>query len=280
MFYLNNLKFRKMKNLMIYTLCVIFNYTLLINPFSAQSNNHLKINTEFDGISIIDILTVSGNCKILKHDEQNVKVFLTNKYKPSKSLEPIVSTEENKLIIKEKINGSNFGHSEWTLMVPENVDIKITSAAGNIKLESIIGEIEVITASGNVNLTETTLENSKIISASGNINASEITILGDSKFISASGNVRIMLKANAQFNLLVSSASGNSTLDFNQHIISGNLEMKARVTKGKIRCPLKFENESEVIENNHQYMVKSRTIENSSPTFKIHTASGIAALKE
>ena len=60
---------------------------------------------EPDETVIIDISTVSGDCKVLKHDEQTVKIFLTYNYKPTKRFEPIISKEENKLIIKEKMYG-------------------------------------------------------------------------------------------------------------------------------------------------------------------------------
>lgn len=246
---------------MLNTICIFFISVLLINPCWAQTNNELNISNEFDGISIIDITTISGNCKVLKHDEQTVKIFLTYNYKPTKSFEPIISKEENKLIIKEKMYGSNSGHSDWTLMVPKNIDIKIKSASGTIKLERIAGKIQVKTSSGN-------------------IDASEITILGDSKFNSSSGNVEIILNESPQFNILVSSSSGNSTLDFNHHTISGQLEMKARVSKGKIIWPLKIEDESEEDYNNQKYIVKRVRLENVSPTIKIHTASGTAELKK
>ena len=262
------------------TICLLFTCTVLISICAAQTNDEVNFNDEFDGITIIDISTVSGNCTVLKHDEQTVKIFLTYKYKPIKNFEPLVWKEKNKLIIKEKMHGSNSGNSEWTLMVPKNTDIKIKSASGNIQLEKIAGKIQVNTASGNIEgLNITTLEGSELISASGNIHASEITILGNSKFTSASGNVNIILNESPQFNLLVSSASGNSTLNYNHYTIRGHLEMKARTSKGKTICPIGIDDKSEVVVNNQKYIVKSVTLENSSPTIEIHTASGIAELK-
>ncbi len=243
------------------TVSILFMLVLIISPCSAQTMKGINISKEFDGISIIDISTVSGNCKILKHDEQAAKIFLTYNYKPIGSFEPIISKEENKLIIKEKMHSSNSGKSEWVLMVPKNIDINIKSASGNIKIERIAGQILVNTASGN-------------------IDASEITILGDSRFNSASGNVKIILNESPQFNLLVSSSSGNSTLDFNHHTISGHLEMKAREFKGTISSPLEFDNETEEVHNNQKYIVKTLTLEKISPTITIHTASGTAVLKK
>lgn len=241
--------------------CIFCALALSICNCVAQSDAKGKVNNEFEGISSIDISTISGSCEIIKGETQLVKIELSYNYKPANSFEPIFSQEKNVLTLKELMHGSNSGHSKWILTVPEHMDIKFSSASGGIRMENIIGKIQVNTASGNVD-------------------ANGIKILGDSKFNSSSGSVHIAFKESPKYDVLASSASGDAIIDFNQHPVIGKVEMKSRTEIGKIICPYAFDVEKEELVGNQKYMIKSFELEKDTPSIKIHTASGKAVLKK
>lgn len=228
---------------------------------TAQSEKNNRQVKEFTGITAIEISTVSGSCAIKKTDAQIVKVEVEYNYKPAESFEPVFIQEENKLILQEKMLGSNSGNSDWTIYVPEQLDITFSSASGNMTIAGITGEMIIGTASGS-------------------IDATGIKLTGESKYSSASGNVSIILNESPKFNISVSSASGNATLNFNGNPMAGNIEMRVRYNIGEIICPLKFENEREEFDGNQKYIIKSLTLGTESPLIRIHSASGKAILKK
>jgi hypothetical protein len=238
----------------------LFCLTILLSN-NGYSQSKTEVNKEFDGVSFIDISTISGNCTIKRGDGKQVEVMLVSDYRPAKSFEPVFSQEGDVLLLKEKMNGSNSGYSEWTITVPQQTNIRFKSASGSISIGNIAGKM-------------------KFSTASGNIDANGIIITDNSAFSSASGNVSIKLKESPGFDVLVSSASGYAALNFNQNPVIGNIEMRARIKLGVIVCPFKFDEEKEIDLYNQKYMIKSLMIKDKSPEIKIYTASGKAELKK
>jgi len=255
---------------------------------------------EFSNISFIDIGTVSGSCEVFKHEQILVVVKVEYNYKPKKHFEPVFTQEGEKLLLQEKMTGPNSGWSTWTLMVPENMDIKFGSASGSFEVENISGKLKAGTASGHIYLTNVSLtEHSSFSSASGHIKLENVVCLDTSGFSTASGNVNaenIIVKAKADFSsasgdvsisfgessvhdIKASSASGDAQINFNGNPITGMVEMKARYDKGDIICPSGF-TEQVIDENGEKYIVKKKIFEEEKPVIKIHTASGKAILKK
>lgn len=230
-----------------------------VNILKSSSNS--EITREFTGITTVDISTVSGNCKVMRGNDPQVKVHLTYRYEPADAFEPVFIQTENVLKLEEKMLGSNSGSSEWILKVPEQMNVIYRSASGMMILEDISGKIEVRTASGD-------------------INAKGIKLMGNSEFTSASGNVNIAFSESPKYDVLVSSASGDASIAYNNNPIVGTIEMHARITKGNIVCPYKFDTEKEELLNNQEYIIKSVTIGRNSPNIKIYTASGDAVLEK
>jgi len=181
----------------------------------------------------------------------------------------------------ENINGnSEISSASGNIAASDCKDgLQITTASGNIKALNIQGEIELTAASGDINLNDAIGEFHLKV-ASGSIEAENIELSAESYFTSASGNVDVILSKSTTHNLKLSSASGNSVLDYNGNKVNGFFEFSARVDKGEIISPIKFDKEEIIEKNGNDYDLKSFTKGSNSPTIIIKTASGKAQLKK
>jgi DUF4097 and DUF4098 domain-containing protein YvlB len=175
--------------------------------------------------------------------------------------------------------------------------IDISTASGDIHIEKSGGEIELATASGDITATgidgeielgaasgDIEISNSKgifdISCASGEIEADGIAIKGASEFSVASGDVEVTLMATSEFDLELSSASGDVLLDYNGNPVKGHFEFISRKGRGRITCPFDFEDEEEFEEHDHTYVRKSFSMKGEEPVIQLHTATGKAVLKK
>ena len=158
-----------------------------------------------------------------------------------------------------------------------NASLKLNTASGDIYAEKIKGKIKINTASGDIDIKNANGE-LKINSASGEIEAESIVISSKSSFNTASGDVEVSLAKSSINDLTLSSASGDVTLDYNGNNLSGFYEFTARVKKGRIISPVKFDKEEVITKNGKKYDVKSFTKGNSTPIILIKTSSGTAKL--
>lgn len=158
-----------------------------------------------------------------------------------------------------------------------NGELYVNSASGEIEAKNLNGNIKINTASGDIDI-----ENAKgelsVNSASGEIEAAQIEISGESSFTTASGDVELSLKKSTTYDLTLSSASGDVTLNNNGNKLYGYYEFTARVKKGKIVSPIKFDKEEVIEKNGKKYDVKSFSKGKSSPIILIKTSSGRAKL--
>lgn len=158
-----------------------------------------------------------------------------------------------------------------------NADLKINTASGDIEAENLEGKVKINTASGDIDIKNANAE-LKVNSASGEIEAENIVISSKSSFNTASGDVEVSLAKSSSYDLTLSSASGDVTLDYNGNDLNGFYEFTARVKKGKIISPVKFDREEVITKNGKKYDVKSFTKGNSTPIILIKTSSGTAKL--
>ncbi len=232
-----------------------------------------------DVVKGVDVNTASGDIKL-----SNVKgkIILNS---------ASGAIELNKLHSQLKLNTAS-GNVRG-----ENIDgeIDINTASGDVKLINTKGELDINTASGEIeskNLNgkitlnsasgDIELENAKgkfsVNSASGNIESENIIIGSRSSFTTASGDVKLELSESSAYDLTLSTASGNITLDYNGNKLNGFYEFTARVKKGKIISPVKFDKEEVIEKNGKKYDVKSFTKGSASPKITLKTYSGIARL--
>jgi DUF4097 and DUF4098 domain-containing protein YvlB len=176
-------------------------------------------------------------------------------------------------------------------------DVEISTASGDIEIEDSEGDIELSTASGDIDATDVSgdidlgaasgdikISGSRgtfdVGCASGDIDAKGMKIEGESEFSAASGSVEISLAETCEYDLEISSASGNAILDYNGNEVKGFFEFTVHKRRGKISCPFDFDEEEEFEEHDQTYVRKSFSRKGDSPRIELSTASGKAVLKK
>jgi len=158
-------------------------------------------------------------------------------------------------------------------------ELDLSTASGDVKGSKLRGDIELSSASGDVKLRD-----SKgyfdLSAASGDVKVSDAILSGASEFSTASGDVSVSLAKSSEFDIEVSSASGDANLDYNGNQVKGYFELTARKKRGKIKSSFEFDNEKEFEKNDQTYIRKSFTKGSKTPKIYISTASGTASLKK
>jgi len=158
-------------------------------------------------------------------------------------------------------------------------EIDVSTASGDVKFSDNKGEFELSTASGDIRVRDCqgTFEAS---CASGEIKATGIMVEEESTFSTASGDVEVSLGQTTEYDLDLSAASGDVSLDYSGNEIKGYFEFRAKKSSGSIRSPIDFDNEEVYERHGHEYVKKSFTRGGNKPVIRISTSSGKAELKE
>ncbi len=291
--------------------------SLLLLPVAGQdrrdSRSNLQENT-YSGVTEIELRTVSGNCQVRRSN--NASVMLAVEYSfDERSYEADIEQRGNLLIMKERFHGrNNSGSSNWRLAVPDDIRISFSTASGDFTISDLRAEIDVRTASGDIRLTDVEGEveastasgdvigrgisgrfrlssasgdveledgagDFKASSASGDVFAQNLSFTAESSFSSASGNAKLRLSSSPEFDLKVSSASGDATLALNGVQLRGYLEVVARKDRN-IRAPFSFDREETISRWNQEYVRKSIEMGSDGPLIEVSTASGRAEIQQ
>jgi len=157
--------------------------------------------------------------------------------------------------------------------------IEISAASGDIECNGLTGDTELNAASGNVDLRDSK-GSFDISTASGDVKCSGLKIDGYSSFSAASGDISVRLGAACAYDLELSAASGDVSLDYNGEPLKGYFEFEARKSSGSISAPYSFDREEEFERNGQVFEKKSFRRESDSPQIMMHTASGRISLKK
>ncbi len=269
----------------------------------------------FEGVEVIRINTISGDCVVQKGAGDEVTVDIDWSYRPRDSFEPKLRQRDKVLKLSEDMYGSNSGRSTWTLTVPDGIEIRFGSASGGLEIEDLTGEFNAETASGDIvavnckgdfdlstasgdvefrdcegdfqlSSASGDVEVSdcsggfEVSTASGSVRAEGVTLSDVSSFTTASGRVVVVLGATAEHDLNVSTASGRATLDYGGNEIKGYFELGCKVRSGRIVSPFDFDDEEQYRRWGDRYVRKWFTKGSDSPQIFIETASGKAVLME
>jgi len=159
-----------------------------------------------------------------------------------------------------------------------NGQLEIGAASGRIEAFNINGDFEFGTASGDIRV-DGAKGSFELGAASGDITANDVTLEGKCRFNAASGDVEVELAASPEDDVEVSAASGDATLDYSGHNITGFIEMTANVDRGRIQAPFKFDSEKHFSRGRNEYVTKM-VKKGNGPSISISSASGTAELKE
>jgi len=193
---------------------------VVLGPISLFGQK--EIRKTFNGIKKIRLTTASGNCSIKKSDNAAVTVLLKHTYDDDEYT-PSLTQEGDRLVIKEKFHDNNSnGSADWTLTVPDNLDIEFTTGSGDVDAAGLSMDLTATTGSGTFVFTNTSGE-IKCNTGSGNVELENVD--GVIHATSGSGSFRV---AKSKGELMLTSGSGNfklseSTAIFKVTTGSGNI---------------------------------------------------------
>lgn len=270
------------------------------------------VDKSFKACDLVKIKVVSGDCIVKKGKSSGIDVHLTYTY-PEDKYTPIMEVEGDTLILKEEFakNKNIKGKSSWTVTVPGKTniegktasgdftlsglksDVEVKVASGDIKIEDAEGNITASAASGEITLTDS---NGKIKlntasgdiqagncagvidanCASGDIGMSGIVFKGESSVKAVSGDVEVKLAKTCEYDLDLSTVSGDIILDYNGNSIKGHFKFSGQKGNIKSAVPLEGKEDSGCSPFTKRYFTKG----GNSPQVKLKTISGNLALKK
>ena len=139
-----------MKNSKLIMALVIILSLILTTGLFAQDEK--KVNKTFDKKSEIRIKLVLGNCLIKKSNNDKINVNLVYTYS-DENFEPVFRERSGYIEMKEKFHGDNpRGESNWTIEIPEDMEIDFESATGDLVIENVNVEIDGNTGTGDIEI--------------------------------------------------------------------------------------------------------------------------------
>lgn len=271
----------------------------LIAAAAAVQAGQEVITEVFLAKEVVKVNTTSGDLVIVQAKSNEITVDIEYNVRPRDSFEPVFKERKNKLVMSEEFHGrSSSGRITWTVAVPEGTTVDFNTASGDMMVEGFSGEIRSSTASGDYDIRDSEgifdlstasgdvdISNChgeiEASSASGDIDVINVILDEASAFSSASGDVYVELAKTSKYDLSLSSASGNSVLNFNGNPIEGHFEFVAKYRKGDIESPIDFDDEETFRHpgDRDRYVRKSFS-RGSNPIISIKTATGEAVLEE
>ncbi len=191
------------------------------------------VEKTYSGIKSIRLTTASGNGTIKKSDSDEVKVHLRYTYDDD-VYEPSFEQRGDRLYIDEDFKRSRWsrGYSEWTLEVPNGIELDFKTGSGNIEVSGVNIEVRSSTGSGNIDIEEVNGD-VRANTGSGNITFQNVEgwlnantgsgsirldgTKGDAKLNTGSGNIR---SRDIEGELSMNTGSGN--IDVVNAIITGS----------------------------------------------------------
>jgi hypothetical protein len=256
-----------------------------------------------------------GEANITRSMDGKIHVRLEYTYYKDK-FEPRFIEKEKSLILEEKFRGYNNhgGEGIWNVSIPDGIEIEFNSGTGGLTVEGLdievdgnsgTGSIEVRDAKGQFKLNSGTgsvsaegstgdfdlnsgtgrvvVEECKgdfeANSGTGNVEASDITIESTGDFNSGTGDAEVINPGGVDYDLSVSSGTGDAVLDLAGKPLQGGFEFTCHARRGKIVCPVKFDTEDIYEEGDQTYLRKRFMRGKDTPQYFISTGTGRAVLK-
>jgi Putative adhesin len=262
-----------------------------IKPLQAK-----EINKTFPKKESVQLKSILGGCEVIKSNDDKIHITLKYSFKDEEFQTNFSESSENLSMEEKFLVKDPKGTSFWTIAIPDNIKMNISSGTGNISIEGVKSEIKVETGTGFITIKEgesilnistgtgsieVNKSNGKfeLASGMGSLNISDIKIDGVSKFSSGMGGVNIKLSSSPMYDISASSGFGEVTVNYNGNPLIGCFEFTAKQDQGRISSPVKFEKEESYSDDHFQYDKKSFRIDGqNTPKIKIDTGSGMAKL--
>lgn len=286
---------------------------LLITTNQLFAQKEKLFEQTFSAKDKIRLKLVIGSCSIAKSTDGNIHVKVTYTY--DEDVYDIQVKEKSKALeLREKIYGEDArGDSEWILSIPDDLEIDLSTATGDLTVEGIKLEIEGNSGTGDIHVSQAKgefelntgtgnleVQNSEgkfdLNSGTGKVNLKNcngefeansgtndvsginLSITDEGDFNSGTGDVEIVDPAGEDYELAINSGTGDATLVLDKAPLKGYFEFKTNT--GRIKAPVGFDEESED-EFDHDHTIrKSFTKEKKSPRYYISSGTGTASLKK
>ncbi|MCI0470277.1 MAG: DUF4097 domain-containing protein [Candidatus Aminicenantes bacterium] len=296
-------KFQKTTVLMVTILALVC--------FTLYGGEEKVVDKTFKALSNVKIKVVSGDCIFTKGGAGEIKVHLVYTF-PDDRYKPIFKEEGDTLILEEEFSkdGCSSGKSKWTVTVPEQTaidgktasgdfsvagikgkieckvasgdiviseakgEITAASASGDISVKNSAGEMELKTASGDIQV-EKSEGAMELKCASGDIELTGVVFKGESEVKAVSGDVKIKLAGSLEYNLEISTVSGDVLLDYMGNPIKGHFSFSGQKENIKSSVPFDKKDESKY----NPFMKAYFTKDGNSPEVSLKTVSGSLTLK-
>jgi hypothetical protein len=291
----------------------IFLLLNLISVLPLFATDKKEIEKSFSKKDKVRIKLILGDCYLKNSTDGKIHIHIIHSYQED-SFEARFREKGNALTIEEKLYGRNSdGNSTWTIAIPADIEIDFESATGDLILENVTleidgntgtgnievdnvngkidlntgtGNIEVINSEGEFELSSGTgkvsIEESKgnfdANSGTGDVEVKNLTIEDEADLNSGIGDVEAINPQGTDFDLSLNSGTNNAILDMNGSPIEGYFEFTAHARKGRIVCPVEFDEENEYSNGDGNYVRKSFTKGKNTPRYFISTGTGKAKL--
>lgn len=294
---------------------LIFLTILLLIPLNILAQSKKEINKTFEYKKRIKIKLVLGDCSIKPSGNNQIRVNVLYTYDDD-LFEAQFREKGNSVYIKEDLHGNNNGgYSKWTIYVPAKVEVDFETATGDLDVDQAEieidgnsgtgdldikdakgefdlntgtgditvnnseGEFDLNSGTGEVNV-EDTRGNFDLNSGTGDVEVKNITIYDEAELNSGTGDAEVIGPSGDDFDLWISSGTGDAVLKMNGKPLQGYFELSANSRRGDIYAPFDFDEENEYQEGDARYIRKSFSRDGKTPRYFISTGTGTAMLKE
>ena len=165
-------------------------------------------------------------------------------------------------------------------------DLTLEKLKGNLHLSTGTGRVQVLDSEGDFELSSGTGRvtvrgfkgNLEASSGTADVHASEVTLESAGEFSSGTGDAQVVFPSGGDFDLSVSSGTGDAILKMNGQSLRGHFELTCEAKRGRIVCPEKSDKEEAYTDHKTKYLLKCFTRGEEASKIRVSTGTGEAKL--
>jgi len=256
-----------------------FKFKFNLNKLNFDFNNsYISMNYPVnDDINEIDFNLTSQDVKVVNYDGEDLKVQIQSHSVPSGALPKTESG--NKLILNTKYDTPS--NSSISISIPYNFNdrgtLKIITSSGNINISNLsMNILNLSTASGDIGIFGTTLNYLSLNNSSGDINFNNLTTLNETKLTSSSGHI---IGSGTLGTINGGTSSGDINLQFRNSLSNTFLSTDSGSVTLSLPLNLGYKLNYETTSGNLESSNKQLSSGDESPLININTISGDLDIK-
>lgn len=256
-----------------------FKFKFNLNKLNFDFNNsYISMNYPVnDDINEIDFNLNSQDVKVVNYDGEDLKVQIQSHSVPSGALPKTESG--NKLILNTKYDTPS--NSSISISIPYNFNdrgtLKIITSSGDINISNLsMNILNLSTASGDIGVFGTTLNYLSLNNSSGDINFNNLTTLNETKLTSSSGHI---IGSGTLGTINGGTSSGDINLQFRNSLSNTFLSTDSGSVTLSLPLNLGYKLNYETTSGNLESSNKQLSSGDESPLININTISGDLDIK-